>query len=290
VEASGVCASELGRWEDGGKRGFPQRIGHEPSGVVEQVGSQVQSVQVGQHVAALTPGTAGAFAEYVVVPEHRVVSMPPDMEFREALAEPIGCLISGLERTEIHIADRVAIVGCGFMGLALLQLVKWRGARQIIAVDVREDALDNALKFGADAVFHPNDVPESDKVVERSRIGQGVDVVFETAGKQPALTLAGEMTRVHGILSIVGWHEDGLRSVDVGLWNWKAIDVINAHERRKDYLVRYMQAGLHMVAAGKLDMASLVTHTYPLAHVDAAFSDLQQKPPGFIKAVVLPQA
>jgi threonine dehydrogenase-like Zn-dependent dehydrogenase len=288
VEACGVCMSDMHRWKGGGKGDYPLRMGHEPSGVIEQIGSQVQGLEVGQRVAALAPGR-GAFAEYITVPQEHVILMPPGMAYTEAIAEPVGCLVSGLERTDIHLADRVAIIGCGFMGLALLQLVANRGPREIIAIDVREDALENALRFGADQALHPNKVRPNDKVVEWSQIGQGVDVVVETTGTQPGLTLAGQMTKVHGILSIVGWHVDGMRTVDIGLWNWKAITVINAHERRMDYLVRCMEAGLHLIAAGKLDMASLVMHTYPLTEVDTAFTAMQDKPTGFIKAVVLPQ-
>lgn len=288
VEACGVCASEMSRWTHGNREGFPQRMGHEPSGIVEAVGADVTTVQVGQKAAALMP-QLGAFAESVVVPAKNIVPVADHVDFQHALGEPLGCLVSGLERTPIHVGDRVALIGCGFMGLALLQLVRWSGAREIIAIDVREAAREHALKLGADVAYHPNEVPASDQVIEFEQMGQGVEVVFETTGVQPALTLAGNMTREHGTLSIVGWHEDGVRQVDMGLWNWKALTVINAHERRMDTLVQYMAAGLRLIEAGKLDMAALVTHTYPLAEVDAAFTAMQEKPPGFIKAVILPQ-
>lgn len=289
VEACGVCASETHRWLGHAKAEYPLRLGHEPSGVIEQIGSQVCDLAVGQRVAALAPGR-GAFAEAIAVPQEQIILMPPGMVYTEAIVEPAGCLISGLERTEIHVADRVAIVGCGFMGLALLQLVvTQRRPREILAIDLREDALEHALRFGADRTLHPSQVPPADRVVEWSQIGHGVDVVFETTGTQAGLTLAGEMTKVHGILSIVGWHVDGLRTLDIGLWNWKAITVVNAHERRMDYLVRCMDAGLRLIATGKLDMASLVTHTYSLAQVDLAFTAMRDKPAGFIKGVILPQ-
>ena len=97
------------------------------------------------------------------------------------------------------------------------------------------------------------------------------------------------MTGVHGILSIVGWHTGGMRSLDIGLWNWKAITVVNAHERRSDNLVRCMEAGLYLIATDKLDMTSLITHTYSLDEVDKAFADLENKPEGYIKGVVLSQ-
>lgn len=288
VEACGVCASDLHRWRGDGNFDYPARIGHEPSGVIERIGNRVSGWEIGQRVTALAPGR-GAFAEFITVPQESVILLPSALTYTEAIAEPIGCLVSGLERTEIHLGDRVAIVGCGFMGLALLQLVANRGVREIVAIDVRQDALKNALRFGADQAYLPEAVDQKDKVISWDQIGQGFDVVFETTGTQPALTLAGEMTGVHGVLSIVGWHTGDMRTLDIGLWNWKAITVINAHERRSDYLVSCMEAGLNLISAGKLDLASLITHTYTLNEVDKAFADLEEKPKGYIKGVVLPQ-
>ena len=287
VKACGVCASELHRWQHGGKQGFPQRMGHEPSGVVRTVGSNVAGWQVGDRVTALAPGK-GAFAETISVHQDRVITLPDGVDFSEAIVEPVGCLVSGLDRTAIRIADEVAIVGCGFMGLALLQLVRWRGVRRIIAIDPREEALAAARQFGADEVILPADVAPVMKCLGASRLQQGFDVVFETSGTQAGLTLAGDMTTVHGILSIVGWHADGMREVNMSLWNYKAITVINAHERRMEQLVQYMADGIHMIAAGKLAMSDLVTHHYTLAEVDEAFAALESKPAGFIKAVIYP--
>jgi len=85
----------------------------------------------------------------------------------------------------------------------------------------------------------------------------------------------------------VGYHQGGLRQVDMELWNWKALDVLNAHERRADYQMDCMRRGLALLAAGRLDTASLVTHRTALDRVDEAFRALYMKPAGFIKAVVI---
>jgi len=117
---------------------------------------------------------------------------------------------------------------------------------------------------------------------------RGFDVVVEGSGTQPGLTLAGELVRAHGVLSILGYHQGGPRQVEVGMWNWKAIDVVNAHVRRRADLMESMRIGLELTAKGLIDLGALVTHRYTLDEVDRAYSDLQQKPPGFIKAVVRP--
>jgi len=94
------------------------------------------------------------------------------------------------------------------------------------------------------------------------------------------------MVHEHGMLSILGYHQGGPRQVDLELWNWKALDVLNAHERRAEYQMDCMRRGLALLAAGKLDTASLVTHRLGLDQVDAAFNALNTKVPGFVKAVI----
>ena len=297
VEACGVCFSEFHDWnrEQEGSA-YPLSMGHEPSGVIERVGERVDSLRVGQRVAVLPTGsgpftqyTNGAYAETVVAPQERVAPIPEGLSFAEAIGEPIACLVSAAERSGVRLGDRVAVVGCGFMGLALLQLVALRGPREIIAVDIRPEALENALRLGADRALRPEEIDPGDKLVEWEQFGQGVDVALEVSGTQAGLTLAGEMVKAHGTLCIVGYHVDGMRTIDVGQWNMKAMTVINSHERRNEYLTRCMKVGLGLIGSGKLDMASLVTHTYPLEGVDDAFRAMREKPQGFIKGVILPQ-
>jgi 2-desacetyl-2-hydroxyethyl bacteriochlorophyllide A dehydrogenase len=295
VKACGVCRSELEKWQ--GKREglqYPIIMGHEPAGVIEELGSHVDTFQVGQAVAVF-PGSNGlfteyrngGFAEYLAVPQENVVTFPQEAESHKMLGEPIACLVSAVDRTNIHLADRVAIVGCGFMGLAVLQFVLQRGPKEIVTIDVRQEALEDALRLGADRAIMPEQLGPGDKAVKWEEISLGFDVVFEVSGTQQGLTLAGELVKAHGTLSIVGFHVGGLRHVDLGLWNIKGLNVINAHERRREYFIRCMQAGIDLVAKGNIDMDSLVTHKYPLEHVDQAYSDLERKAPGHIKGVIL---
>jgi threonine dehydrogenase-like Zn-dependent dehydrogenase len=172
----------------------------------------------------------------------------------------------------------------------MLQLLKLRGPSRIVAIDVREDARTAALALGADEAYDPSQLPDEYKITNFGdwQSDRGFDVVVEGSGTQLGLTLAGEMVRAHGVLSILGYHQGGPRQVDVGMWNWKAIDVVNAHVRRRADLMESMRIGLELTAKGLIDLGALVTHRYPLDQVDRAYADLRQKPPGFIKAVVQP--
>ncbi|HXF61719.1 MAG TPA: hypothetical protein VNK95_08880, partial [Caldilineaceae bacterium] len=106
-------------------------------------------------------------------------------------------------------------------------------------------------------------------------------------GSQWPLDLAAELTRIRSRLIIAGYHQDGPRQVNMQLWNWRGLDVINAHERDPEVYVAGMRAAVEAVAAGRLDPTPLYTHCYPLDELARALTTLQERPEGFLKALVL---
>ena len=286
VAVCGVCASELHPWQEG-RPGYPHRLGHEPAGVVKAVGPGVTRVKPGDRVTGLF---VRAYSQFRVADEEVLLPLPANVPDHGALGEPLATLVNAQRRTRVELADRVALIGLGFMGLAMLQLVKLRGPGRIVAVDVRDDVRRRALELGADEAYHPAAVPDHDLVTAFGewQTAKGLDVVIEASGTQAGLTLAGRMVRAHGLLSILGYHQGGAREVDVEMWNWKAIDVVNAHVRRHAELMESMRIGLDLLAKGLVDLGSLVSHRYGLAEVDRAYADLRDKPAGFVKAVVCP--
>jgi threonine dehydrogenase-like Zn-dependent dehydrogenase len=112
------------------------------------------------------------------------------------------------------------------------------------------------------------------------------DRVIEAVGNQQARDLASELTRERGLLVIAGYHQDGPREVNMWLWNWRGLDVINAHERDPKVYIAGMRDAVDAVAAGRIDLGSLCTHHYPLAHLDEALNVTRDRPDGFLKAVV----
>lgn len=286
INTCGVCASELHPWMDGVSH-YPYRFGHEPVGVVEAIGPGVARVAEGDRVTGLFQR---AFSDFCIAKEEEVLPVPDGVHDESALGEPLACLVNAQRRTPIELADRVALIGLGYMGLGLLQLLKLRGPSRIVAIDIREEARDKARELGADEVYHPSDVPEDYFLTQFQdwNSSRGLDVVVEASGTQPGLTLAGKLVRAHGVLSILGYHQGGARQVDVQMWNWKAIDVVNAHVRRREDLLESMRIGLALEEKGLIDLGSLVTHRFGLDEVDQAYAALRDKPPGFIKAVVQP--
>jgi threonine dehydrogenase-like Zn-dependent dehydrogenase len=280
VQANGVCASDLPTWANR-QPAYPVELGHEPVGEVVAVGPGVDLV-----IGTLVTGrVVPSFADFAVADVGDVVVVPSGIPPEHALGEPVGCVVEAVHRTPVRLADRVAVVGLGFMGLCTVQVLACQATARLTAIDLRADARGIALRLGADDAYHPGEVPEQLHHHDGHR-GGGVDVVVEATGTQSGLDLATSLVRPHGTISVLGFHQ-GLRQVDMHAWNWKAIDVVNAHVRDRDRLTRSIRAGLDLLAAKRIDLGPLVTHRFSLDQVDDAFEALSAKPAGFVKAVIL---
>ena len=111
--------------------------------------------------------------------------------------------------------------------------------------------------------------------------------VIEAVGKQWPLDLASALVGFGGRLIVAGYHQDGPRQVNMQDWNWKGIDVVNAHERDPAVNLRGLREAVDAVASGRIDLAPLLTHRYPLERVGEAIEATRDKPEGFVKAVVV---
>ncbi|TFG95109.1 MAG: hypothetical protein E4H13_13850 [Calditrichales bacterium] len=171
------------------------------------------------------------------------------------------------------------------MGLILLQQIKHSGAARVIAIDIRDDMLELAKQLGADEVINPvkNDPV---KKVHEITAGSGVDVSFEVGGSQGTLDLAASLCRMEGKLVIFGYHPGSRTIQDLGFWNWMAFDIINAHFRDKNVILDGTRRGMAMLNAKKVTMKPLITHSFRLDQINAAFASAVEKPHGFVKSVI----
>ena len=287
LEGCGVCGSNLPFWE--GRPWFsypgePGAPGHEGWGVVDAVGAEVVEPSIGDRVATLS---THAFAEYDVVAAQASVVIPPALAGLPFPAEPLACAMNAFRRADVRPGHTVAVIGIGFLGALLVSLCASAGAR-VIAVSRRPFALEMARVMGAEVTIP---LEEHETIVRRIGEltgGEGADRVFEAVGQQWPLDLAGELTRVRGRLLIAGYHQDGRRSVDMQLWNWRGLDVVNAHERDPAMYVRGMRDAIAAVAQGRLDPGPLYTHRFPLDALADAMNAMRERPAGFMKALVLP--
>ena len=286
LEGCGVCGSNLPFWE--GRPWFsypgePGAPGHEGWGVVDAVGAEVVEPSIGDRVATLS---THAFAEYDVVAAQASVVIPPALAGLPFPAEPLACAMNAFRRADVRPGHTVAVIGIGFLGALLVSLCASAGAR-VIAVSRRPFALEMARVMGAEVTIP---LEEHETIVRRIGEltgGEGAERVFEAVGQQWPLDLAGELTRVRGRLLIAGYHQDGRRSVDMQLWNWRGLDVVNAHERDPAVYVRGMRDAIAAVAQGRLDPGPLYTHRFPLDALADAMNAMRERPDGFMKALVL---
>jgi L-iditol 2-dehydrogenase len=152
---------------------------------------------------------------------------------------------------------------------------------------VRPDALARAERLGATRVVDTSSQSLADVVAEATG-GRGADLTSKVTGVNAGLDLAGQVTRMSGKLCVVGYHQGGPRTIPLGTWNWMAFDVVNAHFRETDMIMRGMRAGMRLVEAGVLDVSALVTGVYPLDRIAEAFEAATARADGFVKAVIEP--
>ena len=285
LEGSGVCASNLTPWAGPDWMTFPTEpgsLGHEGWGVVEAVGEGVATVKPGDRVAALS---YRAYAEYDLAEADAVVRLPDSLAGQPFLGEPLGCAMNIFRRSEIEAGQTVAIVGIGFLGAVLTRLATDAGAR-VIAVSRRPFSLEIARAFGAAETLPMADHNGIIGQVKELTGGTFCDRVIEAVGKQWPLDLAAELTRERGRMIVAGYHQDGPRQVNMWLWNWRGLDVINAHERDPKVYMRGIREAVEAVSAGRLDPAPLYTHRYPLSRLGEALDATRDRPDGFLKALV----
>lgn len=286
LEGCGVCASNLPPWE--GREWFkypmgPGQLGHEGWGVVDAVGRDVRHFSPGDRVALLSDN---AYAEYDVTPECKVVHLPAALEGQPFPAEPLGCAMNIFRRSGVEPGQTVAIVGIGFLGAILTKLASGINAR-VIAISRRPFALEVARSMGAAETIPMLDHSQIIEHVRAVTGGRFCDVVIEAVGKQRPLDLSAELACERGRLVIAGYHQDGLRQVNMQLWNWRGFDIVSAHERDPQIYLSGMKSAVEAVVSKTLDPTPLYTHRFPLDRLDEALDMTRERPSGFLKALVM---
>lgn len=287
IEGCGVCGSNLPPWEGRPWFRYPFDAGapgHEGWGVVDQIGDGVTDLNPGDRVTMLS---YHAFAEYDVVEAAAAVRLPEELRERPFPGEALGCAMNVWRRADVQSTHTVAIVGAGFLGLLLAQLAVQSGAR-VIVINRRQQPLEVARRFGADhRMAFEGDVEATAAQVLDLTDGAGCERVIEATGYAEPLDLAGRITGVRGRLLIAGYHQDGLRHINMQEWNWKGIDVINAHERDPAMYRLGMSDAVDAVLAGRLDPTPLYTHMFNLKDINDAFAVVKDRPDDFIKSLVV---
>jgi 2-desacetyl-2-hydroxyethyl bacteriochlorophyllide A dehydrogenase len=324
VAAAGICGSDLHyyRGEDPwGSAVWPQRIGHELSGTVVEVGPGVTGCGVGQRVAVepmhlrgcgscrlcrrgdyhLCPrrGLAGGvrrtscgFSEFDLVAEANVFPLPDSLPLDVgALADVYACAVHALHRAPLLPLHHVVVFGTGPVGLAVGQVARLQGCRQTILVGRRDAALEAGLAMGAaDRVINSRREDVAAAVLAATD-GWGADVVFESVGGAGlALPLAVAVAARGGVVVLLGaFHHDV--SVVYREANRRELDLRFSSSYSTWSGVRELQLALDLIAEGRVDAAPMLTHRFPLTRIGEAFAAANDRgASGAVKVLVEPAA
>ena len=234
VKACGICGSDIhGMDGSSGRRIPPVVMGHEASGVIQQLGANVDDLKVGDRVTfdstvfcndcdycsqgqvnlcdnrqvmGVSCGEFhrdGAFSEHVACPAHICHRLPEGLSFEEAaFAEPVGVAVHAVNRSQVKRGDTAVVIGSGLIGLLVIQALKWRGCSQIIAFDLDDSRLALAKQLGATEVFNSKQSDAVKSVVDLT--GGGADHAFEVVGASVTVNMAIDCVRKGACVTLVG--------------------------------------------------------------------------------------
>jgi L-iditol 2-dehydrogenase len=314
VKACGICGSDIHGFDgSSGRRNPPLIMGHEASGVIVEAGSAVKNYKVGDRVtfdstvydlddwytlkgkynlsdSRMVLGVSpkeykrhGAFAEYVVVPEHILYHLPDSVSFEQAaMVESVAVAAHAIDLTPINLRDTALVVGTGMIGLFLVQLLKLSNAGTIIAIDIDDQKLALAKKFGADHTFNSATDSHIHEAILALTHNRGADVAFEAVGVSATIKMAIENVRKAATVTLVG---NISPKVEIPL---QAVVTREVRLQGSCAIAGEYGIVLELIEKGLVDVDSLLSATAPLEDGASWFKRLYDKEPGLNKVILQP--
>lgn len=311
VKAAGICHSDAHYRAGISPVSFaPLTLGHEVAGIVEKIGSHVKNVQTGDRVCLhylITCGDCyhcstgneqfcengkmighhanGGYAEFISIPARNAVHLPPEIPFEQGatLMCASATAYHALLKSDIKPGDRVAIFGVGGLGQSALQLAKAFGALEVFAIDIHEEKLNLAARYGA----IPINSKHTDPVEEIKKLtgGKNVDVAIEMIGLPQTTKQAIRCCGVMGRVVLVGLCN---KSVEINTYAeilGNEVELIGSNDHRLQELPSLVELARKKI----LDTAHIVTRTIPLeaASVNEVLDELENFSSG-VRTVIIP--
>ncbi len=313
IAACGICGSDVHGYDgSSGRRIPPLVMGHEAAGTVAAMGDGVTSAQVGdrvtfdstvycgqcafclrgevnlcdnRQVVGVSCGEyrrAGAFAEYVTVPQRIVHRLPATMSFAEAaMLEPVSVALHAVKVSDLHGGETAVVIGAGMIGLLTMQAARAAGCSRVMIADVDTTRLRLAEAMGATEVLHLSGSELAQEVYRRT--GTGVDVALEAVGRNETVQAAIESVRKGGTVTLIG---NITPQVTIPL------QVVVSRQLRLQGTAassgEYPEA-IQMVSSGKIQVKPLITAVAPLEEGPRWFERLYAHEPNLMKIVLAPQ-
>jgi L-iditol 2-dehydrogenase len=308
VTAVGICGSDLHWWDEGGigdaKISHPLVLGHEGAGVIEAGPRAGERVAIDPAIPCgvcracrsgyrnLCPQirfsghgrTDGMMREFMSWPAELLHPLPGELSDADgAVLEPLGVALHAYDLGHLPLGGTAAVIGCGPIGLLMIQILRVAGAESVVAADPLPHRREAAAKAGADRVADPapllrpapagtQDPGSGSAVVSeppalRELAGDGVDAAFEIAGTNDAVRLAMDVTRPGGRVVLAGIPGDDLTTFRASVARRKGLTVAMVRRMNEAY-----PRAISMAARGRVDLGSLVSHRVPLAEISSAFT------------------
>ncbi len=289
----------------------PALFGHEMAGDIVAVGDHVEQFRVGDRVVAANSAPCdrcyfcmreqpnlcedllfnnGAYAEFIRIPERIVrkntYPIPENLGYRDAaLAEPLACVVRGLEESNLRPGDTVAVLGLGPIGLMFVRLASQAYGARVIACARRLEQVDRAMVLGAHEGILLGDRPAVIDAVKARTNGRGADVVIEAIGHPAAWELSTHIVRKGGTINFFGGCPSGTKvGLDTALLHYSEITCKASFHHTPAHIRR----ALRFLADGKVSARELVNHDEPLSALPQVLADLAHRKNGQIKTAIIP--
>ena len=311
LEYVGICGSDLHYYETGAIGAYvvepPFVLGHEPGGVVVEVGKNVKHLKVGDKVALepgktcgqcefcktgrynlcpdviffATPPVDGVFQEYVAHEAGLCFKLPENVSTMEgALIEPLAVGFHAANLGDAHIGQTAVVFGAGCIGLVSMMALKAKGVSRVYVVDIMAKRLQKALELGADGVINGAERDAVEAVLELTG-GAGCDLIVETAGTQITTRQAINMAKKGSTIVLVGYSKSGEMTLPMSLALDKELTFKTVFRYRHVYPM-----AIDAVAAGKINLKGIVTDVFELDDIQNAMDRSVEDKANIVKAVV----
>lgn len=311
LEYVGICGSDMHYYETGAIGDYvvkpPFVLGHEPGGVVVEVGSAVKHLQVGDRVALepgktcghcefcktgrynlcpdvvffATPPVDGVFQEYVTHEADLCFKLPEQVSTLEgALIEPLAVGFHAANQGNAHAGQTAVVMGAGCIGLVSMMALKAEGVSKVYVVDIMQKRLDKALELGADGVINGKELDAVEEV-RRLTKGAGCDLVIETAGTEFTTCQCIHMTKKGATIVLVGYSKTGTMTLPMSLALDKELTFKTVFRYRHIYPM-----AIEAVASGKVNLRGIVTDIFDFDDIQTTMDKSISDKANIVKAVV----
>lgn len=315
VMAAGICGSDTHKMVSTWKYPLPAIMGHEFSGYIVEKGENVTNVDIGERVVAIPfhpcnqceyckrgeynlcenhgmigSKSFGGFAEFVNVPAQYVLPIG-EMEYEEAaMIEPLAVALHGVLNISPRIGDVVAVFGVGTIGLLAIQWLKIAGVKEIIAIDISDEKLTEAVKYGCGRTINPLKDDLEEKIYEYTN-GLGVDIALECAGSKITQEQCLLITRKKGKVGYLG-----IAYADVTLREKAFESIFRKELTLKGFWNSYSapfpgeewKTSIDFINNGRIQLKELISHRFQLEDTQKAFNLMINREEAYNKVMIIP--